>query len=662
LAAASGASERWRTPAVTQAALDVLRDRLPAEMLDPFAPADARGRVVRAVLREAIAGDRQRGGPLASVPGDDGDVLLQLFADTLGWGPAQSYVDDTRVQEVQIINGTIRVQEAGAAFVTVPEHFGSAAEVRQRAQLLADRLDVKLDAANPQATLPLAHGTRMHVSIAPIIANNGVLVCIRRGRTTAWDLGDVLARRSLDEPVLELLELLCRARCSFLVAGHTGSGKTGLLEALANSWPGDPHILSVEDHTMEIVVRRTQSWTRELVDTKKNKAAFGDAAREALRQTPNLVLPGETRGMEAGAILSLVTSDHPVITTIHARTCADAALRFARCATLPNSYMYEGRFEDALSDVCGGFDVAIKIEHWEALGRRVITEVALLNGVERTTTGLRPITVPLVTLEVDEESGDLSWRCLARPSGKGMLEWVDGVERTPEPLREKLVRARALAVARNATSLTVIAQAVARAEQLLLSGENERAMATVMQAWGQRRDDRLPQIGQRVLAQDPQRFAAPRQAARAARAHVEALMASREWALATAALDALLATPSHAVMAVPAEGWGSMERQIADGQARVIAAERALRDADGALATGDAHAARRLLDAVPITLLPPPLELEHLRGLERVYTRLVETGEASRDTLATITTRRISCEATMHEATPFDATSQEELP
>ncbi len=297
-----------REPAILQAARDVLQTAFAEEgrtqYLDPFAPAAERNAEVVAVLRTAIAEHRQRSGVLSRVPADD-ETLLQLFAATLGWGPAQRYLDDLRMNEVKIIGRRIRVQEAGKPFVTAPEAFNSTDDVQSRALLLASVLGVRLDAEIPQATLPVAHGTRMHVSIPPRTVD-GALICIRRGRREAWDLDDVLKRGTLDAHVVELLKLFSRARCSILIAGRTGSGKTGLLEALANSWPGDPHTLTIEDHTMEIGIRRADIWTRELVDTQRDPLAFGRVAREALRQTPDLLLPGEIRGNEAGAILALV--------------------------------------------------------------------------------------------------------------------------------------------------------------------------------------------------------------------------------------------------------------------------------------------------------------------------------------------------------------------
>jgi hypothetical protein len=380
----------------------------------------------------------------------------------------------------------------------------------------------------------------MHVSIPPRTVD-GALICIRRGRREAWDLDDVLKRGTLDEPIAELLKLFSRARCSMLIAGRTGSGKTGLLEALANSWPGDPHTLTIEDHTMEIGIRRSDIWTRELVDTQRDPLAFGRVAREALRQTPDLLLPGEIRGNEAGAILALVLSDHPVISTLHARSCLEAIERFASCAALPGAYMYEGRREDALRDASMGFDVLIKVDFWEESGRRLVTEIALLDGADVEHGVVKPRVIPLVKVDVQPD-GKIVWVTEARVVQGGMLEWADGTDRTPEPLREKLKRARALAQIRAAaTTLDVVADALGRAERLLLASEAERALATLKSAWVQRRDMRLIGVAQRALAQAPATFAGVTTAAVAQFTELEQLMAARRWQQARTAYEQLLA-------------------------------------------------------------------------------------------------------------------------
>ena len=635
-----------REGAILSAARDVLLQAFASaerrRYLDPFAPADERNAEVVAVLRAAIAEQRQRSGALGRVPTDH-ETLVALFAATLGWGPAQRYLDDERVNEVKIVGTRIRVQEAGKPFVTVSEAFDSADEVQARAILLASVLGVRLDAETPQATLPVAHGTRMHVSIPPRTVE-GALVCVRRGRRAAWDMDDVLARGTLDDTVAELLRLLSRARCAMLIAGRTGSGKTGLLEALANSWPGEPHTLTIEDHTMEIGIRRADLWTRELVDTQRDPLAFGRVAREALRQTPDLLIPGEIRSNEAGAILALILSDHPVLSTLHARSCAEAIERFASCAALPGAYMYEGRRDDALRDACGGFDVLIKVDFWEEAGRRLVTEVALLDGAVAEHGGLRPITIPLVKVEV-QPSGEIIWRCAARATEHGELAWADGEDRTPATLREKLRRARALTQVRaSATTLDAAADAVGRAERLLLAGAPERALAIVSGAWRERHDPRLLSVAQQALAHAPEAFRTLRADAAEQLVALERQLAARQWPAARGTYERLTSDLGRAAAAAPAGGWEPIDARITAGLALETAALAAHTEAVAALAQGQPTAALELLKRCPLADLPRHVALPLIEAREQAMAALLERGEGSPEALASVRAQREALE------------------
>jgi Flp pilus assembly CpaF family ATPase len=628
-------------PAVRQAAADTLRraihERRLLQLLDPFAPVAERRPLVYEILRAAIGQDRQRGGPLARVR-DDAATLDALYNATLGWGPAQRYLDDPQVNEVKIVGRSIRVQEAGQPFVTAPEQFATDAEVLSRAQVLAALLGVPLDGSAPQATLPLAHGTRMHVSIPPRVADGGALVCIRRGRTTAWSVVDLLARGSLDAPTAALLELLCRARCSMLIIGRTGSGKTTLLEALANSWPGDPHIITIEDHTLEIGIRAGVTWTRELVDTHGNEREFGLVAREALRQTPDLVLPGETRAQEAGAILSLILSDHPVMTTIHARDGADGLERFASCAALPHSYMYEGRRTDALRDACSGFDVTIKVDIWAETGQRVITEIALAAGVEATPAGIVAQTAPLVTLEVAPE-GHLRWVAHADVVDD-QLRWR-GADRTPAKLVSKLGRARAAGrLQAGPTSQAVVQQAVREATRLLAAGRAGRALELVRAAWQTRRDGELLRLAQQALPT----LASVRQAEEpGAQQQWTALLAAQQahqWEVAADAFARLHADLVWAALMAPPTGWEAVAAAIAAGQRSVAEAERIVAQARAFLNGGKARMAQQQLDRLTLlsdmTLWDLPTQI--LVGEIRlaVLTALHGQGQASAEAVASV--------------------------
>jgi pilus assembly protein CpaF len=630
-----------RDPAILQAIKDVLKLKLDPAHLNPFPDALARNDALKRVLREAIAQHRQQNRILARVPADD-DTLMALFAATYGWGPAQRYLDDPRVNEIKLIGRRIRVQEAGKPFVTVPETFDTEGEVTDRARLLASVLGTKLDAEHPQVTLPVDNGTRMHITIAPRAADDGVLVCIRRGRREAWDVGDLLQRHTMDQPVADLLRLLCRARCSFLLAGRTNSGKTGLLEALANSWPGDPHILTIEDNVREIGIRRTDLWTREVVDTVNHPHDFGRVAREALRQTPDLLLPGEIRGNEAGAVLRMVLSDHAVMTTLHARSCAEALEQFASYAAEPGAYMYEGRRDDALRDAAAGFDVVVKVDFWEDVGRRLITEIALVNGSRLDDGAVRPLMLTLAKIDVQGD-GDIRWTTKATITEGGMLRWNDGVDRTPARLHDKLMRARALATIRAAaTTLDLVEDALSRADRLLLQGEWSRALATLTGAWEQRRDHRLLNAAQRALSIDAAQLAQEQQAAHIYVDRMQQLIDARRWPKAQAAYNELTINLQHAAAAAPVGGWEGIEATIRDGLRLHKEAERACAEADTALRQGHPHVAIEVLR--PFVALELALEqaLQLVSMRERAHSDLLERGEGAPHMLESVRAQRRS--------------------
>lgn len=608
-------------PTTLQVVRDALRDRISADLLDPVAPAAVRNPEILRVLREEIGAQVERGyGPLRDLPTDERS-LLRLFHDALGWGPAQPYLDDERVQEVKIIGDLIMVQEEGSDFTIVPERFANPQEALDRALLLAARLNVPLDRSRPQDTLPLAHGTRMHVTIPPCTPEGTALICIRRGRRKAWTLEDVLRRDVCTPEVGELLRLLVRARCSFLIAGETGSGKTALLEAIVNSWPGEPHVITIEDNTLEINVRH-RAWTRELVQTVVEPGAFGRAAREVLRQTPSLVAPGEIRAAEAGAILAVAVSGHAVATTIHARSAARAVQRFADCAAMPGAYIYAGRRTNALEDFCDNFHVVIHLE--KLAGRRYINEILLLDGADVDGERVQP---RLVRLAWSEPAGaTLTWRTAAR-ADSDTLVW-EGHDRTPEALgrRLRLLALRAQAPMAHPGRLAV-EHSVARADTAARAGATGQALAILARAWRDRRDERLVAAAQRAIETDlglAQRLA---DQARHGEVAVRSALVSRDWKAAREAYERIAADLSLYAAYAPPGGWEALEALIVAGEDADRRAAEYTRQAQASLAQARPRDAADLLAALDPLQLSPSVALTLLRTRREALAALHAAGE-----------------------------------
>ncbi|EFO81405.1 type II secretion system protein E [Oscillochloris trichoides DG-6] len=614
-------------PVILQAVREALLERLDPALLDPVSPASQRDPEVLRVLRGLIGAQIEQGyGPLRGLPQDEA-ALLQLFQEALGWGPAQPYLDDERIQEVKIIGDLIMVQEEGSDFTLVPERFASPRQALDRALILAARLNVPLSRARPQDTLPLAHGTRVHVSIPPCTPEESALICIRRGRRNPWGLDEILNRGACDANVGGLLRLLARAGCSFIIAGETGSGKTALLEALINTWPGEPHVITIEDNTQEIAVRH-RAWTRELVQTALEPGAFGRAAREVLRQTPSLVAPGETRAEEAGAILAVAVSGHAVMTTIHARSAQRAVMRFADCAAMPGAYIYAGRREHALEDACDNFHALVHVE--KSGGQRYINEILLLNGVEERDGRLRPRTLRLAWAEVGENG--IFWQSAASADGDRLL-WAGG-QQTPAPLARRLQmlqnRDRVRVIA---SSRALIADALKRAEIAIRAGGSEQALAILRRAWAERRDERLAAAAQRALEIDLATAARYTTIAREIAERARAAMHARDWQAARSAYDEASNNLALYAAYTPAGGWPSLLAQLERAEAHEAAAISAVQRATHAVVQGHSRDAVALLSQFEASNLSATSAISLLSARRAALAQLCAAGEISADAL-----------------------------
>jgi hypothetical protein len=481
----------------------------------------------------------------------------------------------------------------------------------------------------------------MHVTIPPCTPEGTALICIRRGRREAWDLGDIERRGGCDAAVAALLRLLVRAGCSFLIAGETGCGKTALLEAIVNSWAGEPHVVTIEDNTLEINVRH-RAWTRELVQSAVERGAYGRAAREVLRQTPSLVAPGETRADEAGAILAVAVSGHAVVTTIHARSAARAVQRFADCAAMPGAYIYEGRWANALEDACDNFQVVIHLE--KAAGRRYISEIVLLDGAQEAGGRLRPRAVPLAWAE---PAGALAWRAAAEAHGDD-LRWLDGGA-TPEALARRLARLRVGAPARAAMTRVAVDEAIARAEVVIGVGDAERALSILRRAWDDRRDERLAAAAGRALELDHAALRVAEEAGRRSAGTVGAALRARDWAGARRELDRvaddLLCYAAH----TPPGGWPALVATVDAGEAANRAAAELSGRARAALAHGRARDAVAILDAVELAQLSPAAALRALRLRREAVAALAAAGELGTDALISLDAAVRTAEQAVHQ-------------
>jgi pilus assembly protein CpaF len=199
-------------------------------------------------------------------------------------------------------------------------------------EVIANRFGKKLDTDSPIMNLRLPDGSRMAAVIPPIV-NPAPLLTIRKFTSRNFGIEDLIDRRMLTGEQAEQLIASIRDGDNILIAGGTGTGKTTLLNVLADFIPDEERILIIED-TAELHIRKPHVISAEAqLDTHKSAITFDDLLRSVLRHRPDRILVGEVRGAEARTLLDAMNTGHRgTLATIHANSAEEALRRLGSLA------------------------------------------------------------------------------------------------------------------------------------------------------------------------------------------------------------------------------------------------------------------------------------------------------------------------------------------
>ena len=210
------------SPDSLDALAGVLRDRLVEGAADAAAGDDPAARIGALVEREAGVLDCATRDALAA----------RVAERAVGLGPLEPLLRDRTVDEL-LVCGTAPVWvERGGRLAQTDVRFASEAELRHAIERILAPLGRRADEAEPLCDARLPDGSRVNVVLPPL-ALDGPLLTIRRFRPRGFAPADLIAHGTLTAPLLEFLGRAVAARCTLLICGGTGSGKTTTLGALA---------------------------------------------------------------------------------------------------------------------------------------------------------------------------------------------------------------------------------------------------------------------------------------------------------------------------------------------------------------------------------------------------------------------------------------------
>lgn len=212
-------------------------------------------------------------------------------------------------------------------------------------EVIANRFGKKLDADSPIMNLRLPDGSRLAAIIPPVV-NPRPLLTIRKFTSRKLKMDDLVSQEFITSELAARLQEAVHRGDNILVSGGTGTGKTTLVNILANSIPDEERILIIED-TAELAIRKPHVVSAEAqLDTHKSAITFDDLLKAILRHRPDRIIVGEVRGAEARTLLDALNTGHRgMLATIHANSAAGALRRLANLAIRGTTHQQHGEVE-----------------------------------------------------------------------------------------------------------------------------------------------------------------------------------------------------------------------------------------------------------------------------------------------------------------------------
>lgn len=282
--------------------------------------------------------------------------------------PIEPLLADDDISEIMCNPDSTCWIEREGIIRSASDHRFKAGELHAGLEVIANKFGKQLDASHPILNVRLPDGSRLSAIIPPVVSPEPLLNIRIFGRRN-YSLEDLEKCGTISAEITRTLRAAVAERRNILIAGATGTGKTTLLNALANEIPDEERIFVIED-TAEIRLLKPHVISSESQsNTHKEEISFDTLLRAALRHRPDRIILGEVRGIEASTLLDAMNTGHDgTLTTIHASSSDGALRRLASLAVRSGLTTQVAEREVAMS-------IHIVIQLIRKNGQRVISAV-----------------------------------------------------------------------------------------------------------------------------------------------------------------------------------------------------------------------------------------------------------------------------------------------
>lgn len=255
-----------------------------------------------------------------------------LITKALGLGNLELVMADDLLEEVVVNQASepVWVYHKKHGWLKTNIYLRDEDQIRHYASIIARKVGRQITVLEPLLDAHLEEGDRANATLLPISAA-GNTITLRKFSRDPWTITKFLRARTVSVDAAALLWMAIEYEMSAIIAGGTASGKTSALNVLANFFPPNQRIISIED-TREIQLPKFLHWvplnTRLPNAEGKGAITMNHLLVNSLRMRPDRILVGEVRRKEeAETLFESIHTGHSVYATFHANNAQEAVER-----------------------------------------------------------------------------------------------------------------------------------------------------------------------------------------------------------------------------------------------------------------------------------------------------------------------------------------------
>ena len=258
------------------------------------------------------------------------ELRRQMFYSIRGFDVLEKYLGDSSISEIMVIGASRIFVEQNGKIRRIEEHFSEEVDVYRLIEQIVAPTNRMVNEASPIVDSRLPDGSRVHIVLPPV-SLEGPVITIRKFLKGGMTIEKLLGFEEFPEKLTGILSALVKGRYNILISGATNSGKSSLLNALAEYIGKRERVITIEDsaelqlfHIENLVRLETRNANME----GENEITMQDLIKASLRMRPDRIIVGEVRGAEAMSMLQALSTGHSgSVSSIHANSCRDALRR-----------------------------------------------------------------------------------------------------------------------------------------------------------------------------------------------------------------------------------------------------------------------------------------------------------------------------------------------